>query len=372
MILAWASTQARRCRPRACGGGRASSRAASDLVERAVWMRSRRSTRLTRTVETSSRWDSISLATRRLALLERVEPLGRRGRVGLGVLDDVHDLRVLARDALHELGAGQQVGEAVGLEHDGDRVRRVGLVQLDQPRGERAAHDQQPCPQPRQPRALLAQLALDLRELAALGVEARLQLLLAAGELRDVGLQRVDATRLAGDVARQHPLLGLVAADQRVVAIDLALDLARRLVRRRADRQQRPENEREARDQDEQRDAKPHAAEHARQPVCRRVHGLLHGAGLSAGLNVDKARARACQNLSRDAQTHLLWQRHRTAGPDDRDHVPAGTGLRRPRRHDARRRCQRVVRRADRRRPRRGQPLRVRQARARRRWAPAS
>src|SRR4051812_10038137 len=47
----------------------------------------------------------------RLALLERVEPLGGRGGVGLGVGDDGHDLRVLARDALHEVGAGQQVGE---------------------------------------------------------------------------------------------------------------------------------------------------------------------------------------------------------------------------------------------------------------------
>ena len=73
----------------------------------------------------------------------------------------------------------EQVLEAVGLEHDGHDVRRVGLVELDQPRGERPPHHEQPRPQAREPGALLAQPPLHRRELVPLGVEARLQLLLA-------------------------------------------------------------------------------------------------------------------------------------------------------------------------------------------------
>ena len=91
----------------------------------------------------------------RLALLEPVEPRLGRGRVLLGVGDDVHDLRVLLGDPAHELGAADEVGEAVGLEHDGDGVRRIGLVEVDEALGERAADDDQPRPQARQPGALL-------------------------------------------------------------------------------------------------------------------------------------------------------------------------------------------------------------------------
>ena len=111
-----------------------------DLVERAVWMRSRRSTRLTRTVETSSRWDSISLATRRLALLERVEPLGRRSwrRPSRPATMSMIFASWRETRSMNSVRV-EQVGEAVGLEHDGDRVRRVGLVELDEARGERAA-----------------------------------------------------------------------------------------------------------------------------------------------------------------------------------------------------------------------------------------
>ena len=238
------------------------ARAASSatLFERALWMRSRRSTSPTRIVETSSRSDSICLAILGLALLERVQPLGGGGRVGLGVGDDVHDLRVLARDALHELGAGQQVGEALGLEHDRDRVGRVGLVELDEPlrraRGGRPAAGRAGASAGRAPRAACA-----ARSRARRACASRLvcSFCWRFGEPRDVALERVDPPRLAGDVARQHPLAGLVAADQRVVAIDLLLDLPRRLGVG-ADREDGPEHEREARDQGEQEQTQPHAA----------------------------------------------------------------------------------------------------------------
>ena len=56
----------------------------------------------------------------------------------LSTFTRVDDLAVLVGDPLEELGALEQVGEAVGLEHHGERVGLVGLVELDQAVGERA------------------------------------------------------------------------------------------------------------------------------------------------------------------------------------------------------------------------------------------
>ena len=120
--------------------------------------------------------------------------------------DEADDPRVLVRDALHELGALEQVGEAVGLEHDGDDVGRVGLVELDEarwrarvrrPRGGRAGGRAAP---------LAPQLAPGPRELGALGVEVGLERLLAVLSARDVGLEALDPARYGGDVGRQHAL----------------------------------------------------------------------------------------------------------------------------------------------------------------------
>ena len=187
-----AASAAPRRRPRA--SWRRSRELASRrfLSARAVWMRSRRSTRPTRTLETSSRWSSICVATFAWRFSSVSSCFAVVVASALASATMRHDLRVLVRDALHEVRAGQQVGEAVGLEHDRDRVGRVGLVELDQAVGERAADDQQPGAQAGQPRALLAQLALDDGELGALGVEAGLQLLLAGRQPRDVALQGVD------------------------------------------------------------------------------------------------------------------------------------------------------------------------------------
>ena len=79
------------------------------------------------------------LGGRLLAVLE----LGQQALGLLGArLEHLHardDLAVLVGDPLQELGALQQVGEAVGLEDHGERVGLVGLVELDQPVGQRDA-----------------------------------------------------------------------------------------------------------------------------------------------------------------------------------------------------------------------------------------
>ena len=66
----------------------------------------------------------------------RRAPRGR-DRVGVGRVAHARDDRaVLLGDALEEVRALEQVGEAVGAQHDADEVGLVGLVDLDEPRGE--------------------------------------------------------------------------------------------------------------------------------------------------------------------------------------------------------------------------------------------
>ena len=115
-------------------------------------------------------------------------------------------------DALHELGALEQVGEAVGLEHDGDDVGRVGLVELDEPLGERARASASRARSRASRSALAPQVLLDLGELRALGRPGRLEADLLALELRDVGLQGVDPVRVnALTLGGQHALAALAA-----------------------------------------------------------------------------------------------------------------------------------------------------------------
>ena len=70
------------------------------------------------------------------------------------------DLAVLVGDSVEELGALEQVGEAVGLEHHREHVGRVGLVDLDEPVGERAARRGEP------PLEALGAVACDLEPVA--------------------------------------------------------------------------------------------------------------------------------------------------------------------------------------------------------------
>ena len=132
-------------------------------------------------------------ATSAVTLRWRSSSASRRFSVGdrlrLRLPDAVDDARVLLRDALHELRALEQVGEAVGLEDHGDDVGLVGLVELHEPVAQRGARLGQPRAQPHQADALAAQLVLDARELGALGVEVGLDPRLARLQGRDVALR---------------------------------------------------------------------------------------------------------------------------------------------------------------------------------------
>ena len=97
-----------------------------------------------------------------------------------------------SRDALHELRALEQVGEAVGLEDHRDDVGLVGLVELDEPVGERGARLGEAGAQPREPDPLAAQLVLHARQLGALVREVGLDPDLARLQRRDVALEHVD------------------------------------------------------------------------------------------------------------------------------------------------------------------------------------
>ena len=187
--LAPARPAGSRRRPGARGGDRASWPAASYLVVRGSLDRSRRSTRPTRT-RTPRRAGTRSPSRPSPPRASRACPAAPRSpsrRLGVG--DDLHDLRVLAGDPGHELGAREQVLEAVGVEHHADEVGLVGLVEVQQALGQRAADHDQAGLQAGQAGALLPQLALHRGELLALGVQGRLQLLLAEREAVDVRLQ---------------------------------------------------------------------------------------------------------------------------------------------------------------------------------------
>ncbi len=184
-----------------------------------------------------------------------------------------------------ELGALEQVGEAVGLEHDGHDVGRVLLVDLHEPVGELHARLRQTPLQPREAQALAAQILLDLRQLGALGVEVRLQPHLLGLQHRDVGLQAADLAREGADLRGQHALAALVLLDLRAPAIDLVLQV----LAARAEREHGPQRKRQRRHEQQEAESTTHAAGHARRPSGRvpahrpslwSVQRILHDAGL--------------------------------------------------------------------------------------------
>jgi hypothetical protein len=155
-----------------------------------------------------------------LALLEAVE-LGLCAHgVGLRGADAVDDPPVLVADPLDELRARDEVLEAVGLEDHRDHVGLVGLVDLDEPLGERVLGGGEPCAQLDEPDALLAQVVLDLRQLRALGVEVGLDPQLPRLQDGDVALQRVDPLRVAGDRRGEDALLAPVLLDLALLLLD--------------------------------------------------------------------------------------------------------------------------------------------------------
>ena len=121
--------------------------------------------------------------------------------------DGVEDPLVLALDALEEVHRLQQLGEAVGLQHDRDEVRLAAGVAQAQQLGELGARGLHPRAQP--------QRALALAVAALHGVG---QLRLGGGEL---GLHRRDAAFEDRDLARGGALESREARDaagQRLLA----------------------------------------------------------------------------------------------------------------------------------------------------------
>ena len=119
-----------------------------------------------------------------LALLEVGELDGLVLRLVAQAAHAVGDLAVLVRDAVEELGALEQVAEAVGLEDHGEGVGRVGLVDLHEPRGQHPARRDELAAQPLQPVARRLEAVADLEQLLLLLIEAVLHPRQAAARWR--------------------------------------------------------------------------------------------------------------------------------------------------------------------------------------------
>ena len=154
-----------------------------------------------------------------------VELLLGGGGLGARAADPVDDPRVLLGDALHELRALEQVGEAVGLEDHGDEVGLVGLVEMDEPLGQGDARLGQPRSQAHDPPALAAKVGLDGGQLRAPAAELTLDRRLPVAQRGDVVLQHVDAARVALDRARQDAFTLLLGPDRLTLLLDLLLQL---------------------------------------------------------------------------------------------------------------------------------------------------
>ena len=185
------------------------------------------------------------LALTRLGPVEAL--LGGRG-VGSRGADAVDDPGVLLGDALHELRPLKQIGEPVGLQDDGHEVGLVGLVEVDEPLGQRDPRLGQTRPQADDPGALGAKVGLDRRELRAPAAELALDRRLARAQLRDVALQHADPARIALDRRRQDALTVLLGLDRPALLLDLALQLL--AVGR--DREEQPQEQGHRRDGDDE------------------------------------------------------------------------------------------------------------------------
>ena len=110
------------------------------------------------------------------------------------------DALVLVVDALQELAALEQLGEAVRAEDHRDEVGRVGLVALDEPRGEQPAADGEAGLHAHLAGALEAQVRARAVELALGAVEVGLDRALAALQRADPALQPADPAGPLRDV----------------------------------------------------------------------------------------------------------------------------------------------------------------------------
>ena len=145
----------------------------------------------------------------------------------------VGDLAVLIRDPVEELGALEQVAKAVRRQDHGERVGRVGLVDLDQAGREHPARGHELAAQPLEPVARRLQAVAHGEQLLLLLVEAVLHPRQAALGSGDLALDRVDAGVEALDRGAEHALLRLVVLD----LVALLLDAGRQRGREAGKRQ---------------------------------------------------------------------------------------------------------------------------------------
>src|SRR5687767_7575927 len=137
------------------------------LSERAALVRARRGELVARADElVLDRCDLVALLedALRCELLLLLKPGELEGLVLRLVAEAAHavgDLASLVRDAVEELGALEQVAEAVGLEDHRERVGRVGLVDLHEAGGENAARRGEVAAEPLVPVARLLQPVAD-------------------------------------------------------------------------------------------------------------------------------------------------------------------------------------------------------------------
>ncbi len=201
---------------------------------------------------------------RLLPSLERVEPSRLRRGLSLGVADGGDDLAVLLADPLQVRAVLQQLREAVGVEHDADHVGLVGLVDLDEAGGQRSARAGQPRSQSRQAGAHVAQVLLGGRQLAALGVELDLDLVLSALERVDAALERVDSPRQRADVTGEHARSAARLVELTLLLVDAALQAVDVVLRVGAgdDRQRNPDGK--GQQESDEQEAEAHAAGESR------------------------------------------------------------------------------------------------------------
>ncbi len=135
-----------------------------------------------------------------LAVLEQRVHSGQRappdlrigGQLPVGALELANQPLLLVL-GVTEIGQPlEQIGEAARVEDHADQVRVVGLVVADQLLGQELPGPGQPALEQRDELSLPGQVGLSLGELGPIGVEFRLNRVLARAHERDLPLQRGD------------------------------------------------------------------------------------------------------------------------------------------------------------------------------------
>ena len=128
------------------------------------------------------------------------------------------DRGVLILDPLQVLVAGDQVVEAVGLEHHGERVGLAGAVDLDEP----VAQDVERAPE-LSPQALEV-LRFSSRSRRCTSIELGLDDRLAVAKHRDLARKLVHLVAVALELGGEHPLL-LLGVELAFLGVELGLQV---------------------------------------------------------------------------------------------------------------------------------------------------